>query len=155
MSRSCTKTMSREAKQILVVRKDLHMRKGKIAAQCAHASMKVLLDQTFTSQLGDGITPNKNGDVFPPIETRSLSYLHTSALYAWLTGAFAKICVYVNSEEELLALQAQSKKAGIMSALIVDSGRTEFHGVPTKTVLAIGPAWKEDIDKITGHLPLL
>jgi len=39
--------------------------------------------------------------------------------------------------------------------VIVDSGLTEFHGVKTKTCLAIGPNKKEDIDKITGSLKLL
>ena len=36
--------MSYDIKQVIVVRKDLNMRKGKIATQVAHASMKVLLD---------------------------------------------------------------------------------------------------------------
>ncbi len=40
-------------------------------------------------------------------------------------------------------------------ALITDAGRTEFHGEPTNTTLAIGPDYSEKIDKITGGLPLL
>ena len=40
-------------------------------------------------------------------------------------------------------------------ALITDAGKTEFHGVATKTCCAVGPAWAEDVDAITGALPLL
>ena len=36
------------------------------------------------------------------------------------------------------------------TALVVDAGHTEFHGVPTKTTVAIGPARAEDIDVVTG-----
>jgi len=32
-------------KQVIVVRKDLNMRKGKIAAQASHASLKVFFDR--------------------------------------------------------------------------------------------------------------
>jgi PTH2 family peptidyl-tRNA hydrolase len=39
--------------------------------------------------------------------------------------------------------------------LIVDAGTTEFHGVPTKTCCAVGPAWADAVDAITGGLPLL
>ena len=44
--------------------------------------------------------------------------------------------------------------AGLPYALITDAGHTEFHGVPTRTALGIGPAYPEDIDPVTGHLPL-
>lgn len=45
--------------------------------------------------------------------------------------------------------------AGLEVHLITDSGRTEFHGQPTRTCLAIGPDLAEKIDEITGHLQLL
>jgi PTH2 family peptidyl-tRNA hydrolase len=50
---------------------------------------------------------------------------------------------------------ARAKAAGVPCALIVDAGQTEFHGVPTKTCCAVGPAWIADVDAITGDLPLL
>lgn len=131
-----------QIKQVLVVRKDLNMRKGKIAAQCAHASMKVVLDQMFKHQV----------DHEPAL---TLVMGEGSPLHLWLEGAFAKICVSVNSETELDEVYNKAKEAGILASIIVDSGRTEFHGVPTKTVVAIGPDWGESIDPITGHLPLL
>lgn len=49
----------------------------------------------------------------------------------------------------------KKQKNNLNVSLVTDSGRTEFGGVPTKTCLAIGPNKIEEIDKITGHLPLL
>jgi PTH2 family peptidyl-tRNA hydrolase len=125
------------------------MRKGKIAAQCAHASMKVLLDQMDTPE---DLSDYMGGEEYL---SRTLVYKAGSPLHAWLDGLFGKICVYVNSEEELVSLEEKAKEAGLLNAMIIDEGRTEFHGVKTKTVLAIGPGWISDVDKITGHLPLL
>lgn len=122
-------------KQVLIVRKDLNMRKGKIGAQCAHASMGALLK--LASREGDILTLKM------PV-----------AMKEWLEGRFTKVTLYVNSEEELDALAAKVKADSILHCLITDSGLTEFNGVPTKTVLAIGPEYSEIIDKYTGDLPL-
>ena len=132
----------RRAKQVLVVRKDLKMRKGKIAAQCAHASMKVLLKAMPRTVDGDRTA-------------RTLVYEAGTALHAWLEGSFTKVCVYVESEEALLAVAADAKAKGVPFALITDSGRTEFGGVPTRTVVAVGPDWRARVDEVTGDLPLL
>jgi PTH2 family peptidyl-tRNA hydrolase len=144
----------REAKQVLVVRKDLKMRKGKVAAQCAHASMKVLLDLA-TARIPLGRVPMHEDDPDPPQHFRAFLVDRGSPLESWLDGAFAKICVYVESEEDLDAIHRKAVDAGLLSSLIVDSGRTEFHGVPTKTVVAVGPGWWDEVDEVTGHLPLL
>ena len=127
---------SRTAKQVIVMRKDLGMRKGKMIAQGAHASLKVLLDRG---------APTEDGYAFAT----------TDAMADWLGGRFAKICVSVDSEPALDAIVAKARAAGIPCALIVDAGMTEFHGVPTKTCCAIGPAWTDEVDAITGALPLL
>jgi PTH2 family peptidyl-tRNA hydrolase len=74
---------------------------------------------------------------------------------AWLTGSFAKVCCRVDSEEELLAIHARAREAALEVHLITDSGKTEFHGKPTVTCLAIGPDDAEKIDNVTGHLQLL
>jgi PTH2 family peptidyl-tRNA hydrolase len=131
----------REAKQILVIRKDLKMRRGKECAQSAHASLGAIL-QLMSSSSYHGVI------------TRELEYSINSSLAAWLEGPFKKVTVTVNSEEELVALETKAKEAGIVNCMITDSGRTEFNNVPTKTVLAIGPAWEDEINPITGHLPL-
>lgn len=66
----------------------------------------------------------------------------------------AKVCVYVDSEEELLALNKKAKELGYITALILDAGFTEFHGQPTYTCMALEPLYIEDANKITGDLPL-
>jgi PTH2 family peptidyl-tRNA hydrolase len=137
--------MSYRVKQVIVVRSDLGMRKGKMIAQGAHASLKVFLDRAV---LGGSIDEN------PHREVLVLQNL-TSEMMEWVEGSFAKVCVRATSEEQLLELHAQAEKAGIPCALIKDSGKTEFHGVATYTALAIGPANREDIDLITGSLKLL
>lgn len=123
-------------KQVIVMRKDLNMRKGKMVAQGAHASIKWLVD--YMSSSG-----------------RDMFYELTKDENDWLNGSFTKICVYVNSEEELLAIDQAAMDAGVKSSLIQDSGLTEFGGVPTYTCLALGPDTSENIDPISGHLPLL
>jgi len=73
----------------------------------------------------------------------------------WLATRFTKVCVYVKSESELLALHAEAKKQSLVSSLIQDSGFTQFAGVPTYTAVAVGPDILAKVDGITGHLPLL
>jgi peptidyl-tRNA hydrolase, PTH2 family len=113
-------------KQIIVMRKDLNMRTGKMIAQGAHASMKATLENLDHPNVVD-----------------------------WLLSAFTKIVVYVNSEEELFDVMNKAKDAGLITALITDSGRTEFNGIPTNTCIAIGPATHEELLPISGNLKLL
>ena len=70
-------------------------------------------------------------------------------------GAFAKLSCRVNSEEELMDIHDKALEAGLEVHLITDSGKTEFHGEPTDTCLAIGPDEADKIDAITGQLQLL
>lgn len=131
-------------KQIIVMRKDLNMRKGKIAAQASHASLGALL-QLFNK--------THNGDT----TNYSIDFGKDSYLNEWLNGIFTKICLSVESEEELLSIYETIKKErqDIPCVLITDCGLTEFHGVPTNTCIGIGPFWSEDIDVYTKHLKLL
>lgn len=146
--------MNREPKQVIVVRKDLNMRKGKIAAQVAHASMKVLLDEM--SSMRDGLAVD-SGDCLndAKVDMRYI-YLHANdPLTLWLEGKFTKICVYVESEEELLDIYKKAIDNGVLTSLIQDAGLTEFGGVPTYTCVAVGPDLPEVVDVITGKLKLL
>lgn len=125
-----------EYKQTIVLRKDLNMRKGKMVAQGAHASMRAIL------MLG-----KQEGNNFViPLDDR---------LAPWLLGRFKKICVSANSEAELLALHEKAKSLGLITALIQDAGLTEFDGVPTNTAVAIGPDREDRVDEVTGKLSLL
>jgi len=72
----------------------------------------------------------------------------------WIDAGMAKVCLQVHSEEELLNHHQAALKLGLKSALIRDSGRTEFHGVATYTACAIGPELTDAIDQITGTLTL-
>ena len=139
--------MNRDTKQVLVIRRDLNMRKGKMCAQASHASMSFL---------------TKHGDVVPVPNSRLGSRFQTGDLLGyedeiehWLNNSFRKIVVYVNSEEELDAVYQSAVDAKLNVHMITDNGATEFHGVPTKTCLAIGPHWDDRFEGITSHLPLL
>jgi PTH2 family peptidyl-tRNA hydrolase len=54
-----------------------------------------------------------------------------------------------------MAILDKAIDLGLEVHLITDSGRTEFHGQPTRTCLAIGPDEASKIDQVTGHLELL
>jgi len=137
--------ITNDTKQVIVIRKDLKMRKGKMVAQGAHASMKAVIDEGEFDKMDWG-----GGDTDP-----QLIITLSEDMNAWLIGLFTKICVSVDSEEELLTIYEQAKEAGLHCSLIQDAGLTEFDGVPTYTAVAVGPASREDCDKITGNLPLL
>jgi len=120
------------------------MRKGKIAAQVAHASIKVLLDKMQI------IDKYSNG------QHQLWESKFTDAMLAWMNyGPFTKIVVGVDSEHELFEIKAKADRAGIPTSLITDAGKTEFNGVPTNTCVAIGPDEIDKIDLITKDLKLL
>lgn len=124
-------------KQVIVVRKDLNMKKGKIASQVAHACVA-----TLTAALRDDWTWQE--------------LLEDKNWGPWLSGKFTKICVYVNSEKELIDIYDKvTQESFLPNYIIEDSGDTVFHGIPTITCLAIGPGPIEEINKFTEHLPLL
>ena len=144
---------NKEPKQVIVVRKDLGMRKGKLIAQACHAScswMSIFIQMCISTKRNKWLTfPRGTG-------TQSCDIPHLSKeAQDWIEGKFTKICVSVKSEEELIDIYNKSKDKGLRVYLITDSGDTEFKGVPTKTCLAIGPDDPEKIDEITGHLSLL
>lgn len=113
-------------KQIIVMRKDLNMRRGKQIAQGAHASLKATLEN-----------------------------LEHPDVKEWLSGRFTKIAVSVDSYEELMEVVKKADEAGIVTSVIMDAGLTEFGGVPTVTCAAVGPASSEKLEPVTGSLKLL
>lgn len=132
-------------KQVIVMRTDLNMRRGKQIAQGSHASMSFLT----------------RGGAFFQSDLESNEGFHNERMKNmkeaehWMNHSFTKVCVQVGSEEELDEIFKKAEEAGLTVHMIVDSGRTEFNGVPTKTCLAIGPNEVEKINLITGHLKLL
>jgi PTH2 family peptidyl-tRNA hydrolase len=123
-------------KQVILIRKDLGMRRGKEVAQGAHAAMAFLVDRLR------GFASDAAGRSIPlsPVER------------AWIDGGMAKVCVRVDSEDALLDRYRRAREAGLEAHLVRDSGRTEFGGVPTLTACAIGPDNAARVDTITGDL---
>ncbi|CCG80713.1 Peptidyl-tRNA hydrolase [Taphrina deformans PYCC 5710] len=118
---------SEEHKLVLVVRTDLGMGKGKMAAQCSHASLACY-------KRAVKIMPKT-------IET-------------WESYGQAKIALKCVSEEDMLMLQATAISLGLVAEVIHDAGRTQI-AAGSATVLGIGPGPKSLINTVTGHLSLL
>lgn len=123
----------RRTKQVIVMRKDLNMRKGKMVAQGAHASIAWLTRDLH--RVGNGKMTDAERD--------------------WIDGSFVKICVGVDSDEELLSVVARAQELNVSCHLVTDAGFTEFAGIPTHTCCAVGPDWNERVDAVTGALKLL
>ncbi|PIN76927.1 aminoacyl-tRNA hydrolase [Candidatus Woesearchaeota archaeon CG10_big_fil_rev_8_21_14_0_10_36_11] len=81
-------------KQVILIRQDLKLPKGKAAAQAAHASVDAVLKSD------------------------------TVLVKAWCEEGMAKIVVKVKDEKELIHYFQQAKDSGIKSSLITDAGRT-------------------------------
>ncbi|OCK75484.1 PTH2-domain-containing protein, partial [Lepidopterella palustris CBS 459.81] len=118
-----------ECKLVLIVRTDLGMTKGKIAAQCSHATLACY--KAFLRS-----SPNS------PILRR------------WERHGQMKVALQVKSEEELEMLQAQALSLGLCAQIIHDAGRTQIAS-GSATVLGIGPAPRSVVDQVTGSLKLL
>lgn len=136
-------------KQVIVIRKDLKMRRGKEIAQGAHSSMAWLTRRLVNDSYSiDHTAPeDAKGYLFQPSHG---AYFFTEAEYEWIAGSFAKVTLQVECEEDLNEVYRQAKAAGLEASLIIDSGRTEFNGVATATAVAIGPDEVEKLDVITG-----
>ncbi|KAK6528264.1 hypothetical protein TWF281_009511 [Arthrobotrys megalospora] len=119
--------LTEECKMVLCVRTDLGMTKGKIAAQCGHATLACY---------------------------KAVSRHAPLVLKRWEYLGQAKIALKVDSEEELLTLQAQAMSLGLVAKVVRDAGRTQIAS-GSATVLGIGPAPKSVVNQITGHLKLL
>jgi len=116
-----------DMKQAMVVRSDLKMGKGKVAAQVAHASLA---------------------------SAEAARERRTAWYEMWKEEGQAKIVLKVESEAELSELFRKAKSAGLPASLIQDKGLTQVEP-GTVTCLGIGPGPDADIDEITGKLKLL
>lgn len=112
---------------LLIVRNDLKMGKGKIAAQCGHGSVGAY--------------------------ERAMQHC-PNLVRAWNNSGCAKIAVKVESEAELMAISRKAKELKFNTCLVRDAGHTQVEP-NTKTVLAIGPDEVHKIDQVTSHLRLL
>jgi len=83
-----------QLKQVILVRKDLELPKGKLAAQAAHAAVEAVLksDQKMVQ--------------------------------AWSKQGMPKIVLKVQDEKQLLEYFEKAKDAKLTASLIIDAGRT-------------------------------
>lgn len=116
-----------EFKQVIVVRKDLAMGTGKLAAQVAHAAVM-------------GV---ENAKVHNP-----------SWFNSWLKFGQAKVVVQVESLQGLIEIREAAEDLDLSVVEVQDSGLTQIPS-GTITCVAIGPGPTNKIDKITGRLKLL
>mgnify|MGYP001084751015 CR=1 FL=1 len=116
-----------EFKQVMVVRRDLDMGKGKIAVQVAHGAVSAAEEarRTFKAWWD-----------------------------AWLKEGQCKVVVRAESVEEIFQLEKRTKELRLPSALVTDRGLTQLEP-GTITCLAIGPGPSPLIDSLTGNLSLL
>ena len=127
--RHLTQRSNGDCKMVLVVRTELGMGKGKIAAQCSHAALGCY-------KLAQKAVPEIVSD--------------------WESKGQPKIVLKLDSagEEGLYTLMQEARKRGIVSTVIRDSGRTQIER-GTATVTGLGPSPSDLLDEITSHLKLL
>src|SRR5438552_2759843 len=125
-------------KQVICMRRDLKMRRGKEIAQASHASMAFI-----TRELRDMDDEVRDRSSCDGSKNAWLGFNPSDEENEWLSSSFTKVCVRVNSEEELLAVAEKAKAAGLTVHLVKDAGKTEFKNVITPTAVAIGPHYEE------------
>jgi peptidyl-tRNA hydrolase, PTH2 family len=124
---TCDSSSTFSYKMVIVIRTDIKMSKGKIAAQAGHAAVSAA-----------EYARKNRPEWWNP----------------WLSEGQCKIAVKAKSEQEINELERKARNAGLPVALIVDRGLTEIPP-STTTCLGIGPAPANKVDIITGNLSLL
>jgi PTH2 family peptidyl-tRNA hydrolase len=119
-----------DCKQVIIIRKDLGMRRGKEIAQGAHASGMFL---------------------YKRLHDRENIVLLTKEELRWLEQGFKKVVGTVDTLEEIMKIHKRAEELGLTSNIIVDEGCTEFNGVHTLTAIAIGPHEQSKFDTLTGR----
>ncbi|NYZ79921.1 peptidyl-tRNA hydrolase [Candidatus Micrarchaeota archaeon] len=115
-----------DVKQVIVVRKDLKLTRGKMSAQVAHAAVEAY---------------RLARDVSPQIAS------------VWLKEGAKKVVLYVDDQAELMSLMKKIPPS-IPTKLIIDAGLTQLEP-GTMTCLGIGPYYEDELDRYTGDLKLV
>lgn len=114
-------------KLVVVVRKDLKLSPGKLAAQVAHAAVDCALRAKET-----------DADTFTK----------------WHREGQKKVVVAAKDARHLHELKVQADEWNVVTSLVTDAGRTELEP-GTVTALGVGPGKDSVVDAITGELPLM
>ena len=112
-------------KMVVVVRTDLGMGRGKIAAQVAHAAVAATLASPGTTDFA-----------------------------AWLAEGQPKVVLKVGTAGQLEDVVRQARAGGLPVEVVSDAGRTQVTP-GTLTCCALGPAETQRIDAVTAGLALL
>lgn len=125
--------MNPATKQVLVIRRDLRMRRGKEIGQGAHAASMWMARR-----------------IHHCVMTQTVPVL-SDAERAWIFDELTtKIVLQTPTEDSLREVCAIAQAAGLRVELVTDAGKTEFDGVPTATCCAIGPDECAAVDRVTG-----
>ena len=116
-----------ELTMVLVTRSDLALSKGKLAAQCSHATAECILKAKRTA---------------PKI------------LEKYRTDGARKIVCSTGNLDSLKRIFGEANEAGLICYMVKDAGHTEIPS-GTVTVVGIGPGPRSSIDQITSSLPLV
>jgi peptidyl-tRNA hydrolase, PTH2 family len=140
-----------EYKQVILIRQDLKLPKGKIAAQAGHACVDAVLKQVSgRSAFGQGTADGSSRSV---VSGRS-AISGQEVVKSWRAQGMKKIALKVANEKELYKYVQQAKDIGLVTAVITDAGKTTV-APGTVTCAAIGPNEEEEIDNICKDIPLL
>ncbi|KAJ1967600.1 hypothetical protein IWQ62_001754 [Dispira parvispora] len=118
--------LDEDLKLVLVIRKDLEMSKGKVAAQCCHATLGCY---------------------------QRINKTNPKMLQAWEYTGQAKVTVKCDDEKDMLALQEHARSLGLTCYSVRDAGRTQIPA-GSRTVLGIGPGPISLVNQVTGRLKL-
>ncbi len=116
-----------EYKIVVLVRTDLDMGKGKVAAQVGHASVELALRAQ-------------------KMDRRSFD--------AWMSGGQKKAVLKVANKNEMIHYMNKARSNGLYICIITDAGRTQVEP-GSQTCVGIGPAPCNDIDRVTGDLKMM
>ncbi len=126
-----------KVKQVIVMRKDLNLSKGRLVTQGAHASVAFLTDK-MKANLSN---------------PEALWWVNLSqAEKEWIYGTFYKVCLSVDSEKELLDIGTKAFNLGLKVHYIQEN---DLFKESTFTCISIGPDYSSKIDSVTKHLKLL
>ncbi|HLD89351.1 MAG TPA: peptidyl-tRNA hydrolase Pth2 [Candidatus Nanoarchaeia archaeon] len=118
-----------EYKQVILIRQDLKLEKGKLASQVAHASVEAVMRSLNSKSKND-------------------------AVKKWRSSGQKKVVLKVENLEELYKYKKDAEDVSLTTALITDAGRTAI-APGTVTCIAIGPDEEKKIDKVTGKLKMV
>lgn len=126
-------------KQVILIRRDLKLRRAAVAALAAKASCVFLLDNDEAHR----------GD--------ELSVSLTRQEAEWLRGASTRIVLGVSSEHALHSLMAKAELSGLQCYAVEGStSEGDDKEDATQTIaVAIGPDEADLIDQLTGNLKLI